>query len=149
INLIILGWVTRAMIKILTISLGLKDVQVAGMTVSGEVLAVGICFVITVAYSVAAGMWAVLWTDLVQFVIKMTAVIVLAVFAVRAVGGMDALKSGLVAHFGSQTAALSVLPVAVRNGGIQAYIWMPAMTIGVFLFVQWWAAWYPGAEPGG
>src|SRR5512132_3987890 len=30
INLIILGWVTRAMIKILTISLGLRDVVVAG-----------------------------------------------------------------------------------------------------------------------
>jgi Na+/proline symporter len=50
INLIILGWVTRAMIKILTISLGLRDVNVAGVTVSGEILAVGICFVITVAY---------------------------------------------------------------------------------------------------
>src|SRR5438876_7253877 len=84
INLIILCWVTRAMIKILTIALGLKDVTVAGMTVGGEIIAVGICFVITMAYSVAAGMWAVLWTDLVQFVIKMTAVIVLAVFAVRA-----------------------------------------------------------------
>src|ERR687890_233440 len=27
--------------------------------------------------------------------------------------------------------------------------WMPMLTMGVFLFVQWWAAWYPGAEPGG
>ncbi|HMC54434.1 MAG TPA: Na+:solute symporter, partial [Gemmatimonadaceae bacterium] len=82
VNLIILGWVTKAMIKILTISLGINPY-----------VAVGICFVITVAYSVAAGMWAVLWTDLVQFVIKMTAVIVLAVFSVKAVGGIDALKT--------------------------------------------------------
>src|SRR5881398_3808150 len=59
INLIILGWVTRAMIKILTISLGLRDVQIGGFTLSGQVIAVGICFVITMAYSVAAGMWAV------------------------------------------------------------------------------------------
>ena len=138
VNLIILGWVTKAMVKILGISLGVNPY-----------VAVGICFVITVAYSVAAGMWAVLWTDLVQFVIKMTAVIVLAIFAVRKVGGMGALKSGLVAHFGSETAALSVLPFSVHNGGLQAYVWMPAITIGVFLFVQWWAAWYPGAEPGG
>src|SRR4029079_12757529 len=35
INLIIMGWVTRAMIKILTIALGLRDVQVAGVTISG------------------------------------------------------------------------------------------------------------------
>src|SRR5215210_7302159 len=94
VNLIIMGWVTRAMIKILTISLGISPF-----------VAVGLCFVVTVAYSVAAGLWAVLWTDLVQFVIKMSAVIVLAIYAVRAVGGMDALKSKVAAHFGSETAA--------------------------------------------
>ena len=150
INLIILGWVTRAMIKILTISLGLHDVQILGLTVSGEVVAVAICFIITVAYSSAAGMWAVLWTDLVQFVIKMTAVIVLAVYAVKAVGGMDALKAGLATHFGSEKAALSVLPVTVSpSGGLMGYAWMPLLSLAVFLGVQWWAAWYPGAEPGG
>src|SRR5213595_1571331 len=117
INLIILGWVTRAMIKILTISLGLRDVQLGGMTISGQVIAVGICFLVTMSYSVAAGMWAVLWTDLIQFVIKMTAVIVLAVFAVSAVGGMVAMKTKLAAHFGSETAALSVLPVSFGAGG--------------------------------
>jgi Na+/proline symporter len=149
INLIILGWVTRAMIKILTISLGLHDVSVAGLTISGEVLAVGICFIITVAYSAGAGMWAVLWTDLIQFVIKMSAVIILAIYTVRAVGGMGALKAGLAAHFGSETAALSVLPVKMGPGGMEAYSWMPLLAIAVFLSVQWWAAWYPGAEPGG
>ena len=149
INLIIMGWVTRAMIKILTISLGLRDVSVLGMNVSGEVIAVGICFVITVAYSVAAGMWAVLWTDLVQFVIKMSAVIVLAVYSVRAVGGMDAMKAKLAVHFGSEAAALSVLPLKTGPNGFEAYAWMPLLALGVFLSVQWWAAYYPGAEPGG
>ena len=149
INLIIMGWVTRAMVKILTISLGLRPVDVLGVTVSGEVIAVGICFIITVAYAVAAGMWAVLWTDLVQFVIKMAAVIVLAVFSVRAVGGMGALKRGVTEHFGSEAAALSVLPVRVGPDGIGAYAWMPLLALAVFLSVQWWAAYYPGAEPGG
>jgi Na+/proline symporter len=149
INLIILGWVTKAMIKILTISLGLHPVNILGVAVSGEVLAVGICFLITVAYSTGAGMWAVLWTDLVQFVIKMSAVIILAVYAVRAVGGMDKLKSGLAAHYGSSDAAISVLPVQWSASGIAGYTWMPLMTLLVFLSVNWWAAWYPGAEPGG
>src|SRR5438067_3986217 len=149
INLIILGWVTRAMIKILTISLGLRDVSVAGVSVSGEIVAVGICFLITALYAVAAGMWAVLWTDLVQFVIKMSAVIVLAVYSVRAVGGIEAMKTKLVEHFGSETAALSVLPVSATAGGIYSYAWMPLLTLAVYLSVQWWAAWYPGAEPGG
>src|SRR2546423_5182966 len=93
INLIILGWVTRAMIKILTISLGLRDVQLGGMTISGQVIAVGICFVITMAYSVAAGMGAGVWTALVLFVLNVTAVIVLAVFAVSAVGGIAAMET--------------------------------------------------------
>jgi Na+/proline symporter len=137
INLIILGWVTRAMIKILTITFGVSPY-----------MAVGICFVITLAYAAAAGLWAVLWTDLVQFVIKMTAVIVLAVFAVRAVGGMTALKTQVEMRFGSAS-ALSVLPFSVGPFGISAYTWMPMLTLGVFLSVQWWAAWYPGAEPGG
>ena len=149
INLIILGWVTRAMIKILTISLGLHDVTIAGFNVPGQVIAVGICFGVTMMYSVAAGMWAVLWTDLIQFVIKMSAVVILAVYAVKAVGGMTALKAGVAAHFGSETAGLSVLPVKFTNGGIEAYPWMPLLALGVFLSVQWWAAWYPGAEPGG
>jgi Na+/proline symporter len=149
INLIILGWVTKAMIKILTISLGLRDVSFLGLNISGEVIAVGICFIITVAYSAGAGMWAVLWTDLVQFVIKMSAVIVLAVYSVRAVGGMDKLKEGLATHFGSADAALSVLPVKITPNGIEAYPWMPLLALFVFLSVQWWAAWYPGAEPGG
>jgi Na+/proline symporter len=138
INLIILGWVTRAMIKILTISLGISPV-----------LAVGICFVITLVYSVAAGLWAVLWTDLIQFVIKMSAVIILAIYAVRAVGGIGVMRTKLAEHFGSETAALSVMPVSVSNGGLHAYAWMPLLALTVFLSVQWWAAWYPGAEPGG
>jgi Na+/proline symporter len=149
INLIILGWVTRAMIKILTISLGLRDVHIAGINVSGQVIAVGICFLVTMSYSVAAGMWAVLWTDLIQFVIKMSAVIILAIYAVKAVGGIAALRTGVAAHFGSEAAAISVLPVKFTGHGIEAYTWMPLLALGVFLGVQWWAAWYPGAEPGG
>lgn len=138
INLIILGWVTRAMIKILTISLGVSPI-----------LAVGICFVITLVYSVAAGLWAVLWTDLIQFVVKMAAVIILAVYSVKAVGGISVMKVKLAEHFGSGDAALSVLPISVTDSGFHAYPWMPLLALGVFLSVQWWAAWYPGAEPGG
>lgn len=131
INLIIMGWVTLAMVKILGIALGVSPVW-----------AVGICFVITVAYSAAAGIRAVLWTDLVQLVVMMAAVVVLAVYAVKAVGGMGALEEGLAGHFGSLDAALSVVPPAGSP-------WMPAIALFTFLSVQWWAAWYPGAEPGG
>ena len=138
INLIILGWVNRAMIKVLTISLGISPYW-----------AIGICFVITTIYATAAGLRAVLWTDFVQFIIMMAAVILLAFFVVDAVGGMAALKTGVIQHFGSETAAIGVLPLSFGADGITAYAWMPLLTLGVFLSVQWWAAWYPGAEPGG
>ena len=138
INLIIMGWVTLAMVKILTLTLGISPW-----------VAVLVCFVITAAYSVAAGMWAVLWTDFFQFILAMAAVIALAVYSVDAVGGMDALKAGVSSHFGSETAALSVVPFRASATGFEAYPWMPLLTMAVFLFVQWWAAWYPGAEPGG
>ena len=43
-----------------------------------------------------------------------------------------------------------MLPVRVGGPhGITAYAWMPLLALCMFLFVQWWAAWYPGAEPGG
>jgi Na+/proline symporter len=62
---------------------------------------------------------------------------------------MDKLKAGLAAHYGNADAAISVLPVQWSLGGITGYAWMPLLTLAVFLSVQWWAAWYPGAEPGG
>src|SRR4030042_4009811 len=83
INLIILGWVNLAMIKVLRITLG----------VDGTVAVIA-CFAVTVLYSAAGGMWAALWTDLIQLVIMMVAVIALAFFAVDAVGGLDALLVG-------------------------------------------------------
>ncbi|HYW50655.1 MAG TPA: hypothetical protein VE861_08615, partial [Gemmatimonadaceae bacterium] len=52
------------------------------------------------------------------------------------------------AHFGTE-AALSVLPIRMEGGGITAYAWMPMLALTVFLSVQWWATYYPGAEPGG
>ena len=46
------------------------------------------------------------------------------------------------AHFGSAEAAFGVIPPTDQA-------WLPLSTLLVFLAVQWWAAWYPGAEPGG
>jgi solute:Na+ symporter, SSS family len=81
----------------------------------------------------------VLVTDLFQFAIKMTMVIVLGVEAVRAVGGIDAMKMKL---GGNGSAFLSFVPDLHS-------VWMPAVTFFVYIAVNWWATWYPGAEPGG
>ncbi len=70
INLIIMGWVHLAMVKILSLTTGLSPVW-----------AVGVCFLAVTLYATASGMLAVLWTDFVQLILMMTAVIALAVFA--------------------------------------------------------------------
>src|SRR5882724_10178563 len=84
INCIILGWVNLAMVKILQLILGVDKVQ-ALMVVLGMI-------VITSFISTLAGLWGVLVTDLFQFAIKMSMVIVLAVAAVSSVGGIDQMK---------------------------------------------------------
>lgn len=131
INLIIMGWVTRAMITIMDVALGIE-----GWTAAVLLL------VITAAYAVVAGLWGVVLTDFLQFAVAMTGAIVLAVVAVGSVGGLDALAQQAGAHFGTREAGLGVFPPLDAA-------WLPLSTLLVYLAVQWWAAWYPGAEPGG
>src|SRR5258708_5523622 len=99
------------------------------------------CLAFTLLYTTISGLWAVLWTDLVQFVLKMGMVIVLAVFAVRAVGGIDMLKLRLAAH----DAAIGTSTLAFVPDWMSGFF----LTFLVYLSVNWWASWYPGAEPGG
>jgi solute:Na+ symporter, SSS family len=131
INLIIMGWVTRAMVTILGVTLDVNPWSAAILL-----------FGITALYSIFSGLWGVIVTDAFQFVIAMGGTILLAVFAVDSVGGLTTLADKAAAHFGSANAAFGVLPP-----GDQA--WLPLSTLLIFLGVQWWAAWYPGQEPGG
>src|SRR5436190_10206048 len=87
INCIILGWVNLAMAKILVLILGVTKLEALAIVLG--------MIVITSFISTLAGLWGVLVTDLFQFVVKMSMVIVLAVAAVSAVGGIDAMKSKL------------------------------------------------------
>src|SRR6516225_1184766 len=87
INCIILGWVNLAMVKILSLILGV-DRDFALWIVIGIIA-------LTSFVSTLSGLWGVLVTDLFQFAIKMSMVIVLAVASVRAVGGIDAMKMKL------------------------------------------------------
>ena len=135
INCIILGWVNLAMVKILEITLGL-DKRGAIMVVIG-------LLVFTALYTTISGLWGVLVTDLFQFVLKMGMVIVLAVLAVQAVGGIDALKTKIAAMDAGQTGSRLAFFPELDSA------WMPAITLFVYLAVSWWASWYPGAEPGG
>src|SRR5262249_40855604 len=145
-NCIVLGWVNLAMVKILMLALGLSRLQ-ALIVVLGMIA-------VTSMISTLSGLWGVLVTDLFQFFIKMTMVIVLAFAAVQAVGGMNALKLKLElldqargVHPGSHGSVLSFVP-DFNSPDVNA-AWMPMITFLVYISLNWWATWYPGAEPGG
>jgi SSS family solute:Na+ symporter len=131
INLIIMGWVTRAMVTILQVTLAVNPWHAAILL-----------FGVTAVYSVFSGLWGVIVTDAFQFVVAMGGTILLAVLAVDSVGGLTTLTEKSAAHFGSADAAFGVLPPIDQA-------WLPLSTLLIFLGVQWWAAWYPGQEPGG
>jgi Na+/proline symporter len=140
INCIILGWVNLAMVKILMLIFGVSKMQ-ALLIVLGIML-------ITALISTLSGLWGVLVTDLFQFVLKMGMVLVLAYYAVAAVGGMGALKEKLQALDSAKQAgggSGSILSFVPEIGSA----WMPMLTFFVYIAVNWWATWYPGAEPGG
>jgi len=132
INCIILGWVNLAMVKILGLIFGIGKTEAL-------VIVLGL-IALTSFISTLSGLWGVLVTDMVQFVIKMSMVIALAVFAVNAVGGLDALKEKLVST--GRGEALNMVPDLHSA-------WMPMITFLVYISLNWWATWYPGAEPGG
>jgi SSS family solute:Na+ symporter len=172
-NCLILGWVTNAMISIISVLLApmIREGKVVQLAFGGHVLlsytlgkpehtALLICVLILIPftgiYTSIGGLWGVLVTDLFQFILKMGMVIVLAWVAVVKIGGMQALRLRLqvveqAAHAaGHQTSnPLAFLP-DFHQGLSSGAIWtLPVLTFLTYLGVQWWSAWYPGAEPGG
>ena len=134
-NCMIMATVNLAACKIAAILFGLERWQ--------TLLGVGVLNVVFAAHS---GLWGVLVIDMIQFFIKMTAVIAAAYFAVNApeVGGLQALVDKVSALPGpGGHSYLNILPDFSSN-------WDLAVAVFIMpIAVQWWAVWYPGAEPGG
>ncbi len=172
-NCLILGWVIKAMISIITVLLG--DVIAEGRVLqvaigtyklfeytlgTADHTALLICILLLVPftglYTFIGGLWGVLMTDLFQFALKMGMIVVLAWIAVAKIGGMTLLKiqllhvdAALRASGQTTGSTLSFFP-SFHLGWTTDAIWtLPVITFVLFLAVQWWASWYPGAEPGG
>jgi SSS family solute:Na+ symporter len=172
-NCLILGWVTNAMVSIVAVLLGplIAKGKIVELAIGSHTLlhytlgdpshtALLICIFILIPftgiYTSIGGLWGVLVTDLFQFILKMAMVIVLAWAAVVKIGGMQALKVQL------QVVGASVHQAGAKTSNPLAFfpdfnlhwtanpIWtLPVLTFLMYLGVQWWSAWYPGAEPGG
>src|SRR2546426_1788211 len=145
-NCLILGWVTKAMTSIVGTTLGKSDA-------TSLFICIFFLMPFTGFYVSLGGLWGVLWTDLFQFVLKMGIVIAVAYYGIKAVGGMGALLSKLAAmHTANGPAASDItglLPDFSQGLTAEALWTLPVLTFLVHLGVQWWAFWYPGAEPGG
>jgi Na+(H+)/acetate symporter ActP len=128
VNLIIMGWVTRAMVTILHITLAIDPWTAAILL-----------FAVTGTYSIFSGLWGVVVTDTFQFIVKMGGVIVLAIYAVNSVGGLDSMVRQVTAHFGSYEAAFGVLPPVDKCSGGQRGI--PGRSPGAA------ATWHSASSP--
>ncbi len=142
VNIIIMGWVNLGMSKVLSGTLGVS--KWAALTVA---------LLITFSYTVLAGYWGITATHGLQYCFEMGGAIVLAIVSWRAVGGGDVLYAKLGdAHPAGAPAgtifghARDVLAFWPSGHGVWV---MPTITLAALMGVNWWASWYPGAEPGG
>ena len=172
-NCFIVGWVSRAMVDIIAVLLGpaIAQGRVLQLALGHHVLlhytlgaprhtALLICIFVLIPftglYTFIGGLWGVLVTDLFQFVLKMGMVIVLAWAAVAKLGGIEALMLRLqmvntaTAASGTPTSNPLAFFPDFHLGLTAGAVWtLPVLSFVLFLGVQWWSSWYPGAEPGG
>lgn len=134
-NCLTMAWVILGMVKVFETAF---DVG----TLEATLFATGI----TLLYSMLSGLWGVVVTDLVQFALAMLGAIVLAIFAVEAVGGISAMLEGLRAS--GNAAALEFLPRLEGGGEASPGTWWgdllawsatPVATFLVLITLQWWA----------
>lgn len=127
-NVMIMATVLLAGIKIGGVMLGLTPIQT-----------VAIVSIVTVSYAMIGGLRGVILTDFFQFFLSMIGMVGAAIYilGLPEVGGL----AKLVSH-----------PQVV--GKIDLFPDFSDLNVAIPLFfipiaVQWWSAWYPGAEPGG
>ena len=136
-NVIIIGWVNKAMTSILQGLFGIDESLVL-IYVFGAMILVAI-------YSALSGLWGVVITDAFQFFIAMTGCIILAIIVINSpqVGGMEGLQSKLPGYVFNFFPTISDVPSAAGTLAMTVFSFL------AYIGIIWWASWYPGAEPGG
>lgn len=139
-NVIIMGWVNKAMISVLMGMFGIPESEV--------IFYVFGCMILVAVYSALSGLWGVVVTDAFQFFIAMAGCIILAILVVNSsqIGGMTGLQEKLA----DRPFLLDFFPQI--GSGVSTVTGIFSLSIVSFLAyigIQWWASWYPGSEPGG
>ena len=127
-NVLVMGAVSLAAVKFGEIVLGIPGWMTLTIACS-----------ITLAYSTLGGLKAVIITDFVQFTLAMTGSIwgMVYILGLPRIGGLSNLL-----HHSNVVDKLALVPDMSDPN-----IWVPILLVP--LAVQWWASYYPGAEPGG
>ncbi len=127
-NVLIMGSVTLAAIKIGGVMLGLKPWVIVVSASSFVVL-----------YSSLGGLKGVIWADFYQYAIAMFGAVLAAIVAVNRpeIGSLETLLT-----HPNVAGKLDLVPDFSEPS-----VYFPLLIIPIA--VQWWAVWYPGAEPGG
>jgi Na+/proline symporter len=121
-----LAWVILGMTKVVVVVLGLPDVltlPVLGATDTG-VFVVTVLLVMVLIYSVTAGLWGVVVTDFIEFIVAMGGAVLLAAIAYDKAGGAEGLQAKL------PPGTLDFFPDSIDKAGL---------ALAVYLGVQWWA----------
>ncbi|SFU43215.1 Na+/proline symporter [Pustulibacterium marinum] len=127
-NILVMSVVTLAAIKIGEVMLGVP-----------KYVTVGVAGLVTLVFSSVGGFKGVIYTDFILFVISMIGAVWAAVYIVNLdqVGGLTELVTNP-----AVIEKMSILPDFSNTELMMTLLVIP-------LAVQWWSAWYPGAEPGG
>jgi len=127
-NVLVMGAVSLAAVKFGEIVLGIPGWMTLTIACS-----------ITLAYSTLGGLKAVIITDFVQFTLAMIGSIwgMVYILGLPQIGGLTNLL-----HHSNVVDKLALVPDMSDPN-----IWVPILLVP--LAVQWWASYYPGAEPGG
>ena len=156
-NCFIMAMVTLAACKIANILFGLPPWQT-----------ILVCGILNVVFAAHSGLWGVLVIDMVQFFIKMTAVIAAAYFSLKEVARHTGVGDGAIAGLHKLVSILGSQQVNFQPGSqpvlspidgtgqpildVMPNFAMSELALMIFIVpiaIGWWANWYPGAEPGG
>ncbi|MBC8277301.1 MAG: Na+:solute symporter [FCB group bacterium] len=127
INCIAMGWVLLAMAKISSAVLGL-----------GKWEAILVFSIAAFSYSLLAGFWGVVVTDVVQFVLALIGATVLALFAVDAAGGWNEVLTFIQSRPEQYPDTLKFIP-SIKGPGAVGMISAAFIGFLTYNLVQWWA----------
>lgn len=133
-NVIVIAWVMKAMAKIVLVVMG-WDSGTTVMGINAEVFTVLALFAIAVSYTVLSGLWGVVMTDLLQFVLAMGTSIYLAVTVLRRLGGISGISDAIAAQGFDLSETLRMIPKAALFSGAA-----PFLEFLVLIGVVWWAS---------